>query len=420
MTMPADVTLAPPDVTVTGVDGARINLYLIHVLENAELKNQGPPGNSPPGAYGRPPLSLNLRYMLTTHSMHETQPDGDLNAQMLLGDAMRVLHDFGNFLDSLKVTNAAAGLIGDPILDPVLTNEYERVKLVLHPAPIDEILRVWSAMPEANFRRSVVYEVTVVQIATAAPQAHPQPVDSRHIVVTSRRRPVVTNAYVTPSVSVPFGEVRARIGDEITIESEFANAEKVYVRLGTLDPIRVPPSMSGRFTVVIPDDTYLPDLDNSSARPIPTLQRIQTGLLEAQIMVEQPADVVQGALGHGSSTSMPRRYSSNIVLLQLVPKIASVTPTSGPAATILKLAGTRLWDARARDAEVIIADAAIPIRAPEPGDPWAAPTATAVEIPVADAAAYLRVLSAADPPYRVAVEIDGARSRDSLGFRLGP
>src|SRR5262249_27417518 len=128
MTMPAAVTIAPPDVTITGINDARVNLYLIHVHENSELKNQALPPRA--AAYGHPPLSLNLRYLLTTHSTHETQPDADLNAQLLLGDAMRVLHDFGNHVDSMAVTKATAGVIGDPMLDPVLTNEFERVKLV--------------------------------------------------------------------------------------------------------------------------------------------------------------------------------------------------------------------------------------------------------------------------------------------------
>ena len=92
----ASITLAPPDVDVAGVDGARVNLYLLQVLENAALKNQEIPGHGHPAAYGHPPLSLDLRYLMTTHSAIETQVDADLNAQTILGDAMRVINDFGN------------------------------------------------------------------------------------------------------------------------------------------------------------------------------------------------------------------------------------------------------------------------------------------------------------------------------------
>ena len=72
-------------------------------------------------------------------------------------------------------------------------------------------------------------------------------------------------------------------------------------------------------------------------------------------------------------------------------------------------------------AEVILGDAAVRIRPPGPGDPWAAPTPAAVEIPVAEAAALLPAPSPGGDPYPVAVQVDGARSRASgLDFTLGP
>lgn len=64
----AAVTIAPPDQTIAGFDGARVNLYLMQVLENAALKNEQGPLRGHPSSYGRPPLSLNLRYMLTSYS----------------------------------------------------------------------------------------------------------------------------------------------------------------------------------------------------------------------------------------------------------------------------------------------------------------------------------------------------------------
>jgi len=369
MVMPAAVTLAPPDVTVAGIDGARVNLYLIHVLENTALKNQENPGNLSAHAFGRPPLSLNLRYLLTTYSMLEAQPDADLNAQTLLGDAMRVLHDFGNQIDSLAITKPAAGTVGDPILDPVLSGEYERVKLTLHPATIDEITRIWSALSEANFRRSVIYEITVVQITTTLPQTRPRPVDRRRIVASTRRLPFIESAYVTPAPGAPPGEMRVRVGDEITVQAQFVRADKVFVRLGSLDPIRVPPPVHGEIKLLVPDDQYPIDLDHPVLRPIPTLQLLQPGPLAIQVIVEQQADAVQGALDRGTSTTLPRRYASNLALLQLVPRILTVAPAVGTAATILKISGTRLWHKRALAAEVIIGDAAVRIRPPGAGDP---------------------------------------------------
>ncbi|WP_347263689.1 DUF4255 domain-containing protein [Nitrobacter sp.] len=413
----ASVTLSPPDITVSGVDGARVNLYLMQLFENAGLKNQEIPRQGHPGAYGHPPLSLNLRYLLTTYSAMETQPDADLNAQTLLGDAMRVLHDFGNRIDQLAIVNAAAGAVGDPVLDLALTDEFERLKVSLHPANLDEITKVWSALSTTNFRRSVVYEVTTIQIETPAARVSPRPVETRRIFTTVRRRPELLDAYVTPVLNGPTGETRARIGDEITLLSRGALADRLYVRLGSLDPIRVTPTADGRITIVVPDDQYDADLDGP-AHPIPSVQRLQPGPLEVQLIAVHPAEGVQGALGQGSAVSGDRRYPSNILLLQLTPRAASATPGAGDMTTILHIDGERLWHPRARIVEVIVGDAAIPVRQPGPGDGWAAPTPNAVEVPIADATDILEPSAA---PYPIAVQVDGARSRDvGLAFTLGP
>ncbi|CAN7554335.1 DUF4255 domain-containing protein [Mesorhizobium sp. LjNodule214] len=418
MVMPVSVTLAPPDVTVAGIDGARVNLYLIQLIENANLKNQEIPGKGSPAAYGHPPLSLNLRYLMTTHSAIETQPDADLNAQTLLGDAMRVFNDFGNRVDQLAIVNPAAGTVGDPLLDPVLADEFERVKIVLHPASLDDITKVWSAVSGTNFRRSVVYEVTVIQIETIEPRVRPQPVETRRIFMTVRRRPEILDAYVTPALNGPIGEIRARIGDEITILSEGALADRLYVRLGMLDPIRVSPTADGRIRIALPDAQYPADLDNPLPRPIPPQQRLQPGPLEVQVIAGHPIEGVEGGLGHGAAIAGTRRYSSNLAMLQLCPTVTSVVPVAGNATTVLRVNGQRLWHARARVAEVIVGDAAIAVRAPAAGDPWAAPTPTAVEVPMS---AAMDILVVSPTPYLVAMQVDGARSRDpGISFTLGP
>jgi hypothetical protein len=418
MVIPASVSLAPPDVTVDGIDGARVNLYLMQLIENAGLKNQEIPGSGHPAAYGHPPLSLNLRYLVTTHSAMETQPDADLNAQTLLGDAMRVFNDFGNRLDNLTIVNPAAGAVGDPLLDPVLEDEFERLRIVLHPATLDDITKVWSAISATNFRRSVVYEVTVVQIETPQPRVRPQPVETRRILMTVRRQPEILDAYVTPALNGPIGEIRARVGDEITILAEGTLADRLHVRFGTLEPIRVSPPADGRIRIILPDAQYPADLDNPLPRPIPPEQRLQPGPVEVQVIAGHPADGVGGGLGHGAVITTMRRYPSNLALLLLCPRITSVVPVAGNISTILRVNGERLWRQQARIVEVIVGDAAIPVRAPQPGDPWAAPTPTAVEVPM-NAAAEILAVSAT--PYPVAVQVDGARSRDTgMLFTLGP
>ncbi|MBU3079001.1 DUF4255 domain-containing protein [Sphingomonas quercus] len=413
MTMPVQVTLAPPDVSIAGQDGARVNLYLSEVVENGQLKNQEIPGRGSPGAYGRPPLSLNLRYLLTTYSDSETQADSDLNAQRILGDAMRVLHDFAPGLDTLAIVNPAAGVVGDPVLDAALADEFERVKVTLHHASLDEVARLWAALPEAAFRRSVMYEVTVVQIETTRPRPRPRPVETRRIMASVRRRPHILAAYVTPAPSEPIGESRVRIGDEITIVAEQMLADKLYVRLGTLAPIRIVPGGSGEVCITLPGATYAADLDHSAPRAVPPAEQLQIGPLDVQLIAEHPADGVAGGLGRGANVQLPRLYASNAVVLQLVPRITALVPASGTGATTLEVQGTRLWNAKVHTAEVILGDIALPI-------PAAGATATSVKVPLAEAAALLPAPAAAGTPYPIAVQLDGARSRDPVSFLLKP
>jgi Pvc16 N-terminal domain len=411
MVMGAQVTLAPPDQEVSGAGDARVNLYLMQVIENANLKNQDLPGKAPSGTFQHPPLSLNLRYMMTTHSQTENQQDSDINAQTLLGDAMRVFNDFGNQIDHLSITNAVAGPIGDPVLDPELSREFERLKVVLHPTTLDDVTKVWSALSGSNFRRSVFYEVTVVQIETPVARVRPAPVERRRIFVTVRKRPEITDGYVSLATpGDPIGETRVRIGDEITIISQGAVADRTYVRLGTLDPVRVPQPVDGRIRIIVPDAQYPPDLDNPLPRPIPPATQLQPGPLNVQVIAVAAAEGVQGALGAGTPVSGSRSLRSNIWLLQLCPSVATVSPPTGNATSLVTVTGTRLWSPNARAVEVIIGDAAIPVRVPTAADPWATPTPTSIQVPVAPATEFISVSAT---PYPVAVQVDGARSRDA-------
>src|SRR5258708_14729320 len=104
---------------------------------------------------------------------------------------MLVLHDFGGRKDGLLLITNRAGAIGDPVLDAVLREEFERAKLALYPATFDEVSKLWSAMPEPNLRRSVFYEVSVVQIEPRLPRRQPHPVQRRRITAAGAHPPVI-------------------------------------------------------------------------------------------------------------------------------------------------------------------------------------------------------------------------------------
>src|SRR4051812_28355204 len=94
-----DITVGVPQTgtgaTPPALETARANLYLYRVVENGILKNQEIPGHGHPAAYGQPPLSLDLYYLLTAYGTSKAinpQFFDEIIAHYVLGSAMRVLH----------------------------------------------------------------------------------------------------------------------------------------------------------------------------------------------------------------------------------------------------------------------------------------------------------------------------------------
>jgi hypothetical protein len=421
MRSPVPVTFVPPDVTPQTFTGDRVNLYLFDVNENAHLKNQEIPGHGHPARYGHPPLSLELSYLLTTHVANESLDDGDLTCQSLLGDAMQTLHDFPLVSEQIEITRASAGTVGDPILHSSLRGEFERVKIMLQPGALEETTRLWSALSNANFRRAVMYRISVVQIESRVPRRSAQPVQTRHFFVTTRRRPEISEAYrapVTPADVV--GDVRVRVGEEITIIGRNFLGIRCWVQLGELEPIRILPDSAGRIHIALPDADYPVDPDHPVTRPIPAAVQIQPGALRVQVLVEHEVESVHGGLDRGVTAQAPRIYRSNVGVVLVVPQITSTSPASGTSAALLTVDGARLYRSDLVS-YVLLGDAAIEVRPPGVGDPWAAPTATSVQVSLASLPEQLPPPPPAGRELLVRVQVNDAQNReDVFSFRWMP
>src|SRR3954452_3099141 len=83
------VTALPPDRITTGqTEPNQLNLFLYQVTANQGWRNTGLPSRSPAGdRIDTPPLALDLHYLLTAYGSQ------DLNAEILLGYAMQLLHE---------------------------------------------------------------------------------------------------------------------------------------------------------------------------------------------------------------------------------------------------------------------------------------------------------------------------------------
>jgi Pvc16 N-terminal domain len=144
--------------------GAKAVLFLYRVAVNPDLRNS--PHVVPPVKAGDPPvvydnaLPLDLFYLLTPG---DAQVGGELDALGTLGQAMQVLQ-------------GDATLTGVPV-------QGETVRVTLDPISSEEMSRIWTLFPTANYRTSVVYLATPVWIdPTAAPVPAPPVTSEPHRV----------------------------------------------------------------------------------------------------------------------------------------------------------------------------------------------------------------------------------------------
>ena len=305
MTEVADITIAPPDVKVDSFSGRRLNLYLYHVAENPYLKNQEIPGEGSPSAYGHPPLSLDLRYIFTAFGSSDTAPDADIEAQWILGDAMRVLHDIPVITPNL--VEQKAPLPQPPILDSTLLGEFKQIKITLQAASLDEISKIWTALPNVNFRRSVLYEVCVVQLQSTLPRSIPLPVKQRRVYALPLRTPMIDQIFRQPPVignqliaAAEQGEMLRLVGSNLQTPATRVTMDNA---LGTIFPI---------------SDTEMDVMIPSGA--------LKIGLHSLQVAQDVMFNEVKGQPPVARTA-----FRSNVVGFQLLPTLGAVTPASATA-----------------------------------------------------------------------------------------
>lgn len=432
MQEPVPITLLPPDVEPADIDEPRVNLYLFEIRQQAQLKNQMPPGEGSPGAYGKPPLSLELLYLLTTVFPTETSLEADLSCQRMLGDALAVLNEWPVVTGKLLAITSRDRPVGAPILDVALLDEHEALKTTLHPAGLDDYTKIWTALPDGAFRRSVVLSVSVVQIAARVPPPSPRPVLTRRLIADLGRRPVIASVFRTATLPTdPTAEPRVVLGDSITIRGHNLAGKRTLVRLGGLDPIEVVPDGAGeRLAIALPDTIYPADADPPGPRPIPTDRRLRAGTLTVQVLVERARESIEGGRDdRGTPGVATARAFSDVGVLQLLPELSSVSPPNATIAAaaapeaMLTLTGKRLFRPDGATT-VLIGDHAFDGQrfVADPAQEWLPPPDDRVCVPLHRLASALPAPPAGGATYNVQAIVDGARTAPgpAVTFRLDP
>jgi hypothetical protein len=184
------VTALPPDDDRVGENDG-VNLFLYRMSVNPFFSNTGWRGDrqNPSGAK-RPPLALTLHYLLTAYAK---KADGasldDITAHQLLGNAMTILHEYP-VLNDVHDGDFDASL--DSQFAPELRDSFEKIKVSIVPTTTtEEFSKIWTGFSKA-IRLSVLYEVSLAQIAPVAPSPQPAPpVQGIQLNVASRGVPVV-------------------------------------------------------------------------------------------------------------------------------------------------------------------------------------------------------------------------------------
>lgn len=190
----AVTTLPPDDERVDDSNG--VNLFLYRVDVNPFMNNMGWRGDkSHPNGNGRPPLALNLHYMLTAYAKKgDAAARDDITAHQILGNAMAILHEYP-VLNDIHDSDFDADV--DAQFATELNDSFEKVKISHVPTAMDEFSKIWTGFSKA-YRLSVVYDVSLVQIAPLVATRPPAPSVGRTALrVTTISAPVV--ASINPS-----------------------------------------------------------------------------------------------------------------------------------------------------------------------------------------------------------------------------
>ncbi len=344
------VTIGPPrsDIQMNQPEAAeapRVNLFLYKVTENGSLKNQEIPGHGNPGAYGFPPLSLGLYYLLTAYGTREEQGRfSETLAHFLLGSAMRVFHDISIVTEELRSIRHEP--VGDLILHEALRGEFEKVKLSLEPISLEDLSKVWTALT-MPFRLAAAYHTSVVQIESRRQRGFPRrvgepPPAGPRISVVPFKVPSIEQLAVhwqtdPPGTEKPFPV--ASIGDTLILRGLNFVSPATFVRIGRLE-VRVRPIDETRVEVVVPDDT-LP-----GGVAIAPDRRLQPG--------PQTVEVLTGLTALRSTV-----FPSNQAVFMLTPRVTGVAANLAVLPRTLTINGTRLFHERLTG-EAVVGRAVIP------------------------------------------------------------
>lgn len=153
-----DVKLATPQAfgSLRNVTRSTITVFLYRVTEHTELRNS-PQRRTPDGAVQRPPLALELSFLVTTWGARRNDPAANdvaaaLEEHQLMGAVLQGFYDHAEL--------SRAELYEDPARPPVW-GDRDSMQIVLESLSIEDLYRIWDS-GELAYHLSATYRVRVL------------------------------------------------------------------------------------------------------------------------------------------------------------------------------------------------------------------------------------------------------------------
>jgi hypothetical protein len=202
----ASTTVSAPDHVEIGTkETDHLNVFLYTVTMNSGWRNVDASRNSAAERIARPPLAVDLHFLLSAYGHDQYHPE------LLLGIGMQALHE-QPFIDRNSiVTVLTAG--GAPAEDTAmataeLDQQIEQVKISPHDLSADELYKLWSAFG-SKCRPSAAYVATVVLINSKGIVKSAPPVMTRNFGVVGFERPAIED--VEPDIFTMNGPVQLKL-----------------------------------------------------------------------------------------------------------------------------------------------------------------------------------------------------------------
>lgn len=222
------VSALAPDAIELGNDTTRrLNLFLHQATPNIGWRNVGYPSRNAAGErISNPPLALDLHYLLTAYGTL------DLEAEVLLGYAMQILHETPVLAraairtalnpPSPPVTGSMLPAIYQALQASELADQIEQIKITPSVMNTEELSKLWTAI-NSHYRPTAPYQVTVVLIESRKSARMPLPVLTRGPVdpVTHLEQGVDVRASMASpypeieEIVLPHSQKAAKLGDTV-------------------------------------------------------------------------------------------------------------------------------------------------------------------------------------------------------------